>query len=90
MGDMLMVFVGLALSTVQSIDAMFPLENYLFAVAVAVPATLVLGGYIAHASPSDFGGVIGVVMGTAAFLPARATGSAAPRLSCWRQPRLFV
>jgi hypothetical protein len=42
MGDMLMVAGALVLSTVQSIDAMFRYQNYLFALAVAVPAALFL------------------------------------------------
>jgi hypothetical protein len=42
MSDMLMTVGAVALSVVQSIDATFRLENYLFALAVAVPATLLL------------------------------------------------
>ena len=42
MGDMLFVVGVLVLTTVQSIDATFRYENYLYALAVALPAALVL------------------------------------------------
>lgn len=42
MGDLLLVVGALVLSTVQSIDATFRAENYLYALVVAVPAGLVL------------------------------------------------
>ncbi len=42
MSDMLLTVGALVLSTVQSVDAMFRFENYLYALAVAVPAGLFL------------------------------------------------
>lgn len=40
--DMVIIVVGLALSTVQSIDAMFRLENYFYTLVVVVPAAFVI------------------------------------------------
>jgi len=42
MGDMLLAIGALVLSTVQSIDATFRLGNYLYALAVGIPAGLIL------------------------------------------------
>lgn len=42
MGDFLLTMGGLVLSTVQSIDAMFRTENYLYALAVGIPAAAIL------------------------------------------------
>jgi hypothetical protein len=42
MGDFLLAMGGLVLSTVQSIDAMFRTENYLYALAIGIPAAAIL------------------------------------------------
>ena len=42
MGDVLVIVGALVLTTVQSIDATFRYQNYLFSMLVAVPAMLIL------------------------------------------------